>query len=130
MSRFFSAVFFKCYALAKRTGNKEESDAIFTAVCAVSLLIFLNIFSIAIVLECWIFHTEVLATAIKFQIFIIIIIAISVYFLFMYNSRYQSLYLKYKKDILFSGRKGTWLTIVFTIFTFCFLASTIWLKCR
>ena len=91
MSRFFNAVFFKCYALAKRTGNKEESDAIFTAVCALSLLIFINIFSISIHLECLIFHTEILFTAILFQIFIIIIIGITVYFLFMFNNRYDSL---------------------------------------
>lgn len=129
MSRFFNGLFFKFYALAKRTGNKKESDAMFTAVIAVTILIYLDILSILIHLECWIWNTEKLFTAKLYQLLIGFLIGATIYFLFMYKKKYQDLYLRYKEDIFFSGQKGTLLTISYCILTFGLLASIIWSKC-
>jgi peptidoglycan biosynthesis protein MviN/MurJ (putative lipid II flippase) len=130
MSRFFNGLFFKFYALAKRTGNKKESDAMFTAVCAVSILIYLNVLSLLVHIECQIWHTEKLFTEKLFQLSIGLIIGAIVYFLFMYRNRYTKLYLNYKEDRLYSQRQGTWLAIIYIILTFCLFASLIWIKCR
>src|SRR5580692_1944617 len=102
MSRFFKAVFFKLYALAKRTGNKEESEAMFTAVVLLTGLISLNLISTIIYLECLMWNTEKALTSKFMQLSIALIIGIIIYYLFMYKKQYEKLYLEYKADKLFS----------------------------
>jgi hypothetical protein len=118
MSRFYIALFFKFYALAKRTGNKEESEALFTAVCLVSGLLSLNIISIIIYLECLIWHKQAVLTMIYLHILIVLVVGTIVYYFFMYNNRNDILYLKYKQDQLYRSKTGTWVANGYILFTF------------
>ena len=92
MKRFFIGLFFKFYALAKRTGNKDESDAMFTALCAVTALISFNIISIAIYLECLLLSKGGLITSKAFQLFVLLFVGGVVYFVFM-NKKNMSIYI-------------------------------------
>jgi len=129
MVRFFKAVFFKLYALAKRTGNKEESEAMFTAVVALTCFTSLNLISIIIYFECVMWHTDKFSTSKILQLSIAVIIGVVIYFLFMNKNRYEKLYKEYKADKLYNGKRGTILAIIYILFSFCFLASLIWVNC-
>ena len=74
-------------------------------------------------------HTERFFTSKFMQLSVALIIGIIIYYLFMYKNRYEKLYLEYKTDILYNGKRGTILASLYILFSLCFIASLIWVNC-
>jgi hypothetical protein len=129
MKNFADALFFKLYALAKRTGNNEESQAMFTALLLISMIFSIIALAIVVYLECFIFHSVLLLTSIPAMLSIMVVVSAPFYFRFFHNKRYSKLYIKYKAKNFYNDKRGSWLMISFLFFAFLFAVSLGWVKC-
>ncbi len=128
MNRYFKVVFFKYYAFVSQAGNNNIESAMFAALGLLTIFITLNILSIYSYYQCLINHSRHIFPADIKLIIITIVIGIPLYFLYYSNGKYNELYLEYQKEGL-SGKKGTWITLGYTLFSICLLFGITSIKC-
>ena len=129
MNIFFDALFFKFYALAKRTGKKDEYLAMNTAFSFMVMIA--SILTIAIIeyFECFLLHSTLLLGSIRAMLVVVIIIFVSFYSRYMYRHQYKLLYTKYKTKNFYHNKRGTWIMVGFIVATCIFFSSLIWIRC-
>lgn len=129
MNNFLDALFFKLYALAKRTGNKEESLALFTAVCAISLIFSCLALTVIEYFACFIFHSTYLLGSIPVLLTILISVTIPFYLKYIYRNQGNMLLHIYKTENKYHNKRGSWIMVGFLITSFLFFLSMMWIRC-
>jgi hypothetical protein len=129
MNIFFDALFFKLYALAKRTGKKDVYLAMNTAF-SFMVMIF-SILTIATIeyFECFLLQSTLLLGSIRAMLVVVIIIFVIFYSRYMYRHQYKIFYARYRTENFYHNKRGTWIMVGFIIATFLFFSSLIWIKC-
>ena len=91
-----------------------------------SFLIFINIYTVIGGFKLLVLHLPTIADPKLVELLILAIINIGLYFLFIKNKKYESLFKDYLESEYYN-KKGTYLTMSYIVITFILFIGLMWL---
>jgi hypothetical protein len=129
--KILSLFFCKFFQFSKYIGNAaDDSPYAYKAMWILTVFLALNVLTLYAYYKCFFENSNDFFLSKAIEIVVVLLIAVALYLAFLRGKKYSAIYEEFRQNQHFSGRFGTWVTILYMAATVALLTSLIWLKCR
>lgn len=125
IKQFIDLIFCKFFDFAKLTGKDNLYH--YTAICELAGLLTLNTITVYAYIRYLAdgskSHSILFFISIKAILILIFILLLLFYFIYIHKNKYKNIYERFKRESIYKGSNGSYITIFYVIFTILFLFS-------